>query len=184
MLKVQELQVNYGGIRAVKNISFEVPDGSIVTLVGANGAGKSTTLRTIAGQVKAQAVSEFIAAPVFAALVYIIIGSGIGEHKVQNLALVADAGAQILRDGADIFHDGLGICEDISIDTLENIGLSAVGSYFAGQINVAAAEFDGADRAALDTKVTDRRFHTTGVAQNGIILSVVFLILCTGDVPV
>ena len=57
MLKVQELQVNYGGIRAVKNISFEVPDGSIVTLVGANGAGKSTTLRTIAGQVKAQAGS-------------------------------------------------------------------------------------------------------------------------------
>ena len=58
MLKVQELQVNYGGIRAVKNISFEVPDGSIVTLVGANGAGKSTTLRTIAGQVKAQAVQK------------------------------------------------------------------------------------------------------------------------------
>ena len=57
MLKVQELQVNYGGIRAVKNISFEVPDGSIVTLVGANGAGKTTTLRTIAGQVKAQAGS-------------------------------------------------------------------------------------------------------------------------------
>ena len=57
MLKVQELQGNYGGIRAVKNISFEVPDGSIVTLVGANGAGKSTTLRTIAGQGKAQAGS-------------------------------------------------------------------------------------------------------------------------------
>ena len=49
MLKVQELQVNYGGIRAVKNISFEVPDGSIVTLVGANGAGKSTMLNAIAG---------------------------------------------------------------------------------------------------------------------------------------
>lgn len=49
MLKVQELQVNYGGIRAVKNISFEVPDGSIVTLVGANGAGKSSIIRSIAG---------------------------------------------------------------------------------------------------------------------------------------
>ena len=57
ILKIEDLQVNYGGIRAVKNISFEVPDGSIVTLVGANGAGKSTTLRTIAGQVKAQAGS-------------------------------------------------------------------------------------------------------------------------------
>ena len=52
MLKIQDLQVNYGGIEAVKGISFEVPDGSIVTLIGANGAGKSTTLRTIAGLVK------------------------------------------------------------------------------------------------------------------------------------
>ncbi|MCI8593992.1 MAG: ABC transporter ATP-binding protein [Oscillospiraceae bacterium] len=52
MLKIQDLRVNYGGIEAVKGISFEVPDGSIVTLIGANGAGKSTTLRTIAGLVK------------------------------------------------------------------------------------------------------------------------------------
>jgi branched-chain amino acid transport system ATP-binding protein len=49
MLKIEGLKVNYGGIEAVKGISFEVPDGSIVTLVGANGAGKSTTLNTIAG---------------------------------------------------------------------------------------------------------------------------------------
>lgn len=49
MLKVENLRVNYGGIEAVKGISFEVPEKSIVTLIGANGAGKSTTLRTIAG---------------------------------------------------------------------------------------------------------------------------------------
>ncbi|MCD7735721.1 MAG: ATP-binding cassette domain-containing protein, partial [Lachnospiraceae bacterium] len=47
MLKVQDLKVNYGGIEAVKGISFEVPENSIVTLIGANGAGKSTTLRSI-----------------------------------------------------------------------------------------------------------------------------------------
>ena len=52
MLKIDELKVSYGGIEAVKGISFEVPDGQIVTLIGANGAGKSTTLRTIAGLVK------------------------------------------------------------------------------------------------------------------------------------
>ena len=52
MLKIDELKVSYGGIEAVKGISFEVPDGKIVTLIGANGAGKSTTLRTIAGLVK------------------------------------------------------------------------------------------------------------------------------------
>ena len=48
MLKVTDLKVNYGGIEAVKGISFEVPEKSIVTLIGANGAGKSTTLRSIA----------------------------------------------------------------------------------------------------------------------------------------
>jgi len=53
MLKVNDLKVNYGGIEAVKGISFSVPEKSIVTLIGANGAGKSTTLRTISGLVKA-----------------------------------------------------------------------------------------------------------------------------------
>ncbi|WP_312693972.1 ABC transporter ATP-binding protein [Caproiciproducens sp.] len=54
MLKIENLYVSYGGIEAVKGISFEVPDKSIVTLIGANGAGKSTTLRTVVGLVKPQ----------------------------------------------------------------------------------------------------------------------------------
>ena len=53
MLKIENLHVNYGGIQALRGISLEVPDGKIVTLIGANGAGKSTTLRTITGLVKA-----------------------------------------------------------------------------------------------------------------------------------
>ena len=52
MLKIDDLKVNYGGIKAVKGISFEVPERKIVTLIGTNGAGKSTTLRSIAGLVK------------------------------------------------------------------------------------------------------------------------------------
>jgi branched-chain amino acid transport system ATP-binding protein len=52
ILSVKDLQVNYGGIEAVKGISFDVPAGKIVTLIGANGAGKSTTLKAIAGLVK------------------------------------------------------------------------------------------------------------------------------------
>ena len=52
MLRVSELKVRYGGIEAVKGITFEVPEGKIVTLIGANGAGKSTILRTVAGLVK------------------------------------------------------------------------------------------------------------------------------------
>ena len=52
MLKVKDLKVNYGGIEALKGISFDVEQGRIVTLIGANGAGKSTTLRAISGLVK------------------------------------------------------------------------------------------------------------------------------------
>ncbi len=57
MLKIENLHVSYGGIKALRGISLEVPDGKIVTLIGANGAGKSTTLRTISGLVKADSGS-------------------------------------------------------------------------------------------------------------------------------
>ena len=52
MLKVDDLEVYYGAIHAVKGISFEVNEGEIVSLIGANGAGKSTTMNTIAGLIK------------------------------------------------------------------------------------------------------------------------------------
>ncbi len=52
LLKIENLSVSYGGIKAVKNIDIDVPKGRVVTLIGANGAGKSTTLRSIAGLVK------------------------------------------------------------------------------------------------------------------------------------
>ena len=54
MLKVDDLNVYYGSIHAIKGISFEVKSGEIVTLIGANGAGKSTTLNTIGGLLKAK----------------------------------------------------------------------------------------------------------------------------------
>lgn len=54
MLLVEDLQVYYGGIHALKGVSLEVNEGEIVTLIGANGAGKSTTLRTISGLIKAK----------------------------------------------------------------------------------------------------------------------------------
>ncbi len=53
MLKVENLEVTYGQIKALKGISFEVPKNKIVTLIGANGAGKTTTLRTLSGLMKA-----------------------------------------------------------------------------------------------------------------------------------
>lgn len=57
MLKIKDLHVSYGGIKALRGVDLEVPDGKIVTLIGANGAGKSTTLRTISGLVKAESGS-------------------------------------------------------------------------------------------------------------------------------
>lgn len=52
MLKVEDLHVYYGGIHALKGVSLDVPEGRIVTLIGANGAGKSSALRAIAGLIK------------------------------------------------------------------------------------------------------------------------------------
>jgi len=57
LLDIQDLKVSYGAIRALQGISFHVDEGEIVTLIGANGAGKSTTLNTISGLIQAQSGS-------------------------------------------------------------------------------------------------------------------------------
>ena len=54
MLKVENINVYYGNIHAIKGISFEVNDGEVVALIGANGAGKSTTLKTVSGLLPAR----------------------------------------------------------------------------------------------------------------------------------
>ncbi|MDF0605241.1 ABC transporter ATP-binding protein [Neisseriaceae bacterium TC5R-5] len=57
LLAVNNLQVSYGGIQAVKGIDFHIDEGELVTLIGANGAGKTTTLKTLVGMVKKSAGS-------------------------------------------------------------------------------------------------------------------------------
>ncbi len=52
MLKIEDLHIYYGGVHALKGINIEVPDGKVITLIGANGAGKSSTLRCVCGLVK------------------------------------------------------------------------------------------------------------------------------------
>ncbi|MBP9096131.1 MAG: ABC transporter ATP-binding protein [Ignavibacteria bacterium] len=52
MLEIKDLQIHYGAIKAIRNINLSVPEGSIVTLIGSNGAGKTSTLRAISGIIK------------------------------------------------------------------------------------------------------------------------------------
>ena len=59
LLKVDDIHVYYGSIHAIKGISFEVNEGEIVTLIGANGAGKSTTLSTISGLLRSRTGSIY-----------------------------------------------------------------------------------------------------------------------------
>ena len=76
LLSVNDIHVYYGAIHAVKGVSFEVNQGEVVTLIGANGAGKSTTLRTISGLVKAKSGSitynneQLLGKPINACLLY------------------------------------------------------------------------------------------------------------------
>lgn len=112
MLKIENLAVNYGGIEAVKGISFEVPEKSIVTLIGANGAGKSTTLRTIAGLVPVKSGKiTFFGNDITGKRSNDIVRSGItlvpeGRHVFPDLTVVEN-----IKIGAYLRHDDLS--EDI-----------------------------------------------------------------------
>ncbi len=108
ILKINDLKVNYGGIEAVKGISFDVPKGEIVTLIGANGAGKSSTLRSIAGLVKPRSGSiEFEGENITGKSPNYIVSKGItlvpeGRRIFPDLAV-----AENLRIGAYLRKDDL-----------------------------------------------------------------------------
>ena len=78
ILKVEDINVYYGSIHAIKDISFEVNEGEIVTLIGANGAGKSSTLNTIAGLLRSKTGSiMFNGENISHTPAYKIVGKGI-----------------------------------------------------------------------------------------------------------
>ena len=109
ILSVKNLKVNYGGIEAVKGISFDAPKGSVVTLIGANGAGKSTTLKAIAGLVKPSAGSiEFK-------------GESIGG---KDPSAIVSKGIVLVPEGRRVF-DNMSVLENIKIGAyLRNDDLS------------------------------------------------------------
>ena len=101
MLKIENLVVNYGGIEAVKGISLDVPDGSIITLVGANGAGKSTTLKAISGLVKAKS----------------------GSITLDGEELLGLTAADIVSKGITMVPEGRRVFPDMTV--LENLKIGA-----------------------------------------------------------
>ena len=80
MLKIDNIDVYYGAIHALKGISLEVNEGEIVTLIGANGAGKSTTLRTISGLLKPKTGSiTFLGQSIAGVRAHEIVKKGISQ---------------------------------------------------------------------------------------------------------
>ena len=114
MLKIENLQVAYGGIQALRGIDLEVPDGKIVTLIGSNGAGKSTTLRTVSGLVKAKGGSitydgrELLGLPINKVLEAGIAQVPEGRRVFANLTVLEN-----LMAGAYLRNDKDGIKKDI-----------------------------------------------------------------------
>ena len=114
MLEVKDLHVSYGGIRALRGVNLEVPDGRIVSLIGANGAGKSTMLRTISGLVKAESGSiQYNGKELLGMSINKILELGIamvpeGRRVFTNLSVLEN-----LKIGAYLRKDKAGIQKDI-----------------------------------------------------------------------
>ncbi|HBR07444.1 MAG TPA: ABC transporter ATP-binding protein [Clostridiales bacterium] len=101
MLSIKDLQVSYGGIEAVKGISFDVARGDIVTLIGANGAGKSSTLRAIAGLIKPKG----------------------GSMVFEGEEMAGKDPTSIVRKGITMVPEGRRIFPDLTV--LENLRVGA-----------------------------------------------------------
>ena len=100
-LEIKDLHVSYGGIRALKGISLKVEDGQIVTLIGANGAGKSTTLRALSGLEKVQS----------------------GQILYDGADITGIASKEIVRRGLVMVPEGRLIFPDMTV--LENLRIGA-----------------------------------------------------------
>ncbi len=101
LLEVRDLKVSYGGIEAVRGISFDVPEGEIVTLIGANGAGKSSTLRSIVGLEKPAG----------------------GTIKFNGMELISLGTEQIVKNGITLVPEGRRVFVNLSV--YENLRMGA-----------------------------------------------------------
>jgi branched-chain amino acid transport system ATP-binding protein len=109
MLSVNHLQVAYGSVPVIWDISFTVPAGEIVALIGANGAGKTTTLKTLAGLVKAKS----------------------GEVVFDGKSLEKASSMEIVREGIVLVPEGRRLFPDMSV--LDNLLMGAYSTPKSGR---------------------------------------------------
>jgi branched-chain amino acid transport system ATP-binding protein len=109
MIRIEGLSVNYGAVRALRDVSFEAPTGQITAVLGANGAGKTTLLRTISGLVTPKS----------------------GSILLDETALVGVATENIARMGVAHVPEGRGVIEELTVE--ENLRLGAM----AAKVNLA-----------------------------------------------
>ena len=113
MLEIKDLHVHYGGIHAVQGVSMRIPQGRIVTLIGANGAGKSSVIRSISGLVKARDGSEPRTEQLLGKSPEDIIRRGISVSPEGRRILPHLTVEENLMLGAYIRNDKEGIAQDI-----------------------------------------------------------------------
>lgn len=136
MLKIDKIDVFYGAIHALKGISVEVKEGEIVTLIGANGAGKSTILRTISGLLKPKAGQvTFEGKNIAGVAAQDIVKLGISQVPEGRRVFANMSVLENLELGAYIRNDKKGIQEDMEKVFLRFPRLSERRSQLAGTLS-------------------------------------------------
>lgn len=114
MLEIENLEVAYGSIKALHGISLKVPEKSIVTLIGANGAGKSTTLRAISGLIKSRGgVVKYDGQDITNLPAHTIVSRGLCHVPEGRMVFANLTVEENLKMGAYLRSDKTGIAEDI-----------------------------------------------------------------------
>ena len=138
LLKLEGVEVSYGGIRAVKGIDLEVAQGELVCLIGANGAGKTTTLRAITGLVRRSAGRV------------LYDGADISTRRVYEIA----------RGGLALVPEGRGVFAQLTVD--ENL---AMGAYARRDRSQLAADVERI--FALFPRLKERHTQVAGTLSGG-----------------
>lgn len=138
MLEVRDLHVRYGGIQALQGISLQVPEGQIVTLLGANGAGKSTTLRTIAG----------------------IVEPARGDITLDGESLLGLESFEVTQRGVVMVPEGRRVFTNLTV--FENLMLGAYARHDKRQI-----EEDLQGVFALFPRLEERQKQSAGTLSGG-----------------